>query len=88
MAKINLNIPAIGLDGKEAEGTNIGQTLAAVLAMSNAGDPLKYMHWAKKLYAGEELELDPSDLNTLQDFVLNCQQLTNLFKAQVLENTK
>ncbi|URM37130.1 hypothetical protein [Flavobacterium anhuiense] len=88
MAKLNLNAPVLDLDGKEIENTNIGKTLASALAGSSSGDPLKYMHWATKLHKGEPLELDPSDLSLLKDFVTANQGFTNLLKARILESIK
>ena len=82
--KIDLNKAITDLDGKEIEGSNLGKLVAQVLASSNKGDALKYMSWALKLHAGESLELDPSDAETLKNFVKDHEQLTILTKAQVL----
>jgi len=42
-------------------------------------------YWAQKFYAGEELDLDPTDLSILKSFVEGNEQLTVLAKAQILE---
>lgn len=85
MTKVNLNKAITDLDGKEIEGSNLGQLVAQMLASSNKGDALKYMSWALKLHAKEELELDPSDKETLKNFIKDHEQLTILSKAQMLE---
>jgi hypothetical protein len=43
------------------------------------------MAWALKMHAGESLELDPSDVETLKNFIKDHDQLTILSKAQMLE---
>ena len=84
MKKINLNKAITDLDGKDIEGSNLGKLVAQMLVSSSKGDALKYMAWALKLHAGESLELDPSDVETLKNFI-NHDQLTILSKAQMLE---
>lgn len=85
MTTINLNKPIKDLDGKEIEGSNLGQLVAQMLVTSTKGDALKYMSWAMKLHAKETLELDPSDKETLKNFIKDHEQLTILSKAQMLE---
>jgi len=82
--KIDMNKAIVGLDGKELEGSNLGQLIAQVLVQSNKGDALKLWHWAQKLYSKEELELDPSDLEILKNFIKESETLTILAKAQAL----
>jgi hypothetical protein len=83
--KIQLNKTLVGLDGKEIEGANMGKLLATILSGSNKGDAAKLWHWSVKLYAGEELDLDPSDSETLKNTIKESEQLTALSKAQMLE---
>lgn len=85
MKKVNLNKSIKDLDGNEIEGSNLGKLVAQMLVTSSKGDALKYMAWALKLHAGEPLELDPSDHETLRNFVKDHDQLTILSKAQMLE---
>jgi hypothetical protein len=85
MKKIDLNKAITDLDGKNIEGSNLGKLVAQMLVSSSKGDALKYMSWALKLHAGESLELDPSDVETLKNFVKDHDQLTILSKAQILE---
>jgi hypothetical protein len=85
MKKIDLNKAVTDLDGKEIEGSNLGKIVAQMLVSSSKGDALKYMAWALKLHAGESLELDPSDVETLKNFIKDHDQLTILSKAQMLE---
>ena len=42
-------------------------------------------YWAQKFYAGEEIDLDPTDLSILKSFIEGNEQLTVLAKAQILE---
>jgi uncharacterized protein YecA (UPF0149 family) len=85
MKKINLNKAITDLDGKDIEGSNLGKLVAQMLASATKGDALKFMSWALKLHAGESLELDPSDVETLKNFIKDHDQLTILSKAQILE---
>lgn len=85
MKTINLNKAITDLDGKDIEGSNLGKLVAQMLVSSSKGDALKYMAWALKLHAGESLELDPSDVETLKNFIKDHDQLTILSKAQMLE---
>ena len=84
--KINLNKALKDLSGKEMEGSNMGQLLSQILASaSEKQNAVKMYYWATKLYAGEELDLDPTDTGILKSFVENSEQLTVLAKAQILE---
>ena len=85
MKKINLNKAITDLDGNPIEGSNLGKLVAQMLVTSSKGDALKYMAWALKLHAGEEVELDPSDKETLKNFIKDHDQLTVLSKAQMLQ---
>jgi hypothetical protein len=82
--KINLNHNLLGLDGQEIADSNLGKLIANILATTNKGDAAKLWHWALKLHAGEELELDPTDVETLKNFIKENEQLTVLAKAQAL----
>ena len=84
--KINLNKSIVDLSGKEIEGSNLGQLLSKMLASASTKEnAVKMYYWAQKLYAGEELDLDPSDTSILKSFIENNEQLTVLAKAQILE---
>ena len=82
---INFNKNLLDLDGKEIEGANIGKIVAQTLVQSSKGDALKYWGWATKMNAGEELDLDKSDTETLKNFIKESETLTILTKAQALE---
>jgi len=75
----------LDLDGKEIEGANIGKIVAQTLVQSSKGDALKYWGWATKMNAGEELDLDKSDTETIKNFIKESETLTILTKAQALE---
>lgn len=83
--KVNLNTEVIDLNGEKVNGSNLGKTIAEHLAYSTSGDALKMMSWATKLYNGEELDLDPSDLGTFKEFIKNNNNLSVLIKSRVLE---
>ena len=84
--KINLNKQLKDLSGKEMEGANMGQLLSQILASASTKEnAVKMYYWATKLYAGEELDLDPTDTGVLKSFVESSEQLTVLAKAQILE---
>jgi hypothetical protein len=84
--KINLNKSIVDLSGKELEGSNLGQLVSQLLASSSSKEnTIKMYYWAQKFYAGEELDLDPTDLSILKSFIEGNEQLTVLAKAQILE---
>jgi hypothetical protein len=84
--KINLNKSIVDLSGKEIEESNLGQLVSQLLASSSSKEnTIKMYYWAQKLYAGEELDLDPTDLSILKSFIEGNEQLTILAKAQILE---
>lgn len=79
-----MNKAILGLDGKEIADSNIGQLIAQILVQGSKGDALKFWHWAQKLYKGEELDLDPTDTETLKNAIKDSESLTILSKAQAL----
>lgn len=86
---LNFNQTLKGLDGNsvkdnEGEDVSMGKLLSSQLASSNKGDALKLFTWAQKIYNGESLDLDPSDTQTLKDFIKSNDFLTVLAKAQLL----
>jgi len=84
--KINLNKSIVDLSGKEIEGSNLGQLVSQLLASSSSKEnTIKMYYWAQKLYAGEEIDLDPTDLSIFKSFIEGNEQLTVLAKAQILE---
>jgi hypothetical protein len=84
--KINLNKSIVDLSGKEIEGSNLGQLVSQLLASSSSKEnTIKMYYWAQKFYAGEEIDLDPTDLSILKSFIEGNEQLTVLAKAQILE---
>ena len=82
--KLDLNKKVIGLDGKEIEGTNLGQVVAQVIAQENKGDAVKKWYWATKLYGGEEIDLSPDDAAEFKEMIKNNEALTVMAKAQIL----
>lgn len=86
---LDFNQTLKGLDGQEVKGNegiaiSLGKLLSNQLANSNKGDALKLFTWAQKCYNGDPLDLDPSDISTLKDFIKKDEQMTVLAKAQLL----
>lgn len=87
---INFNKAALDLEGKEQKDSAgsvvmLGRILAQAMVNQSRGDALKYYDWGKKLYAGDPLNLDRSDIKTIKEFLEPNEQLTVLAKAQILE---
>lgn len=82
--KVNLNKNFLDLEGKEIAGNNMGKLVANILSQSTKGDSLKFWDWAIKLNAGKELDLDPSDYQTLKAFIENSETMFVQAKAQIL----
>ena len=82
--EITLNKDIIDLDGKAIPNSNMGKILANQLSQHKGGDALKLWDWAQKLYNGKKLDLDPSDLATLKNFVEHESGLPNITRAQIL----
>lgn len=86
---LDFNVALKGLDGKEIkdekdQSVTLGKLLANQIAFNGKGDALKLFNWAQKMYAGEALELDPTDTDVLKEVIKNNDQLTILAKAQLL----
>lgn len=86
---LDFNKPLKGLDGSEIKDetgkeVSLGKLLSGQLANSNKGDALKLFTWAQKCYNSQPLDLDPSDVATLKDFINANDNLTVLAKAQLL----
>lgn len=87
---LDFNVALLGLDGKPvqdetAQQITLGKMLANQIAFSGKGDALKLFGWAQKMYAGETLDLDATDTETLKTLVKDNEQLTILAKAQLLK---
>lgn len=86
---LDFNLPLKALDGtviKDGEkDLTLGRLLSGQLATASKGDALKLFTWAQKTYAGEKLDLDPSDTETLKQFVKDSETMTVLAKAQILQ---
>ena len=63
----------------------VGKLLASTLANTNKGNAMKYFGWAQKLWNCETINLDKADKKSLYEFIEQCDTLTNLGKAQILE---
>lgn len=82
--KLNLDKNFISLKG-EPMPEKMSDTLANLLAMSNVGKPAKMIAWAVNLINDGEIEIDKSDAILISDLIENSSNITNLAKAQLLE---
>jgi hypothetical protein len=82
--KLDLNFDLKDLAGNAIPEANCGKIVANALSQNAEGDALKYWGWATKLYNGEVLDLDASDVQTLKGFITTSKTLTVLLKGQVL----
>jgi hypothetical protein len=82
--KLYLNFDLKDLAGNPIPDANCGKAVATALSQNAEGDALKYWGWATKLYQGEVLDLDASDVQTLKGFITTSKTLTVLLKGQVL----
>jgi hypothetical protein len=64
---------------------SLGRMLAGIMVSQSKGDAIKFYDWAKKMYAGEVVNLDRSDVKIIREFVETNDQLTVLAKAQLFE---
>jgi len=93
--KYNFNVPFKGLDGKEvtqileadkpAEVLNLGKLLANRLMSVSEGNSLKLYDLSKRIFNGEEMNIDRSDRKMLIELIEKDKQISNLLKAQLLE---
>lgn len=83
--KLNLNYDLKTLDGVEIPNSSVSKLIANLLSQDTKSEPLKKWELAKKLYAGEIVELDTTDFNMLKTFVEQSEQMTVLAKGQILE---
>lgn len=86
MITIDLSTTIVDLAGTEiTPRESYGQAVANfVLARSSKGPAMKFMEWARKLYANEPLSLDGNDYVTFHDAVRDSEILTNFVKGPVL----
>lgn len=82
--KLNFNKALQDLDGSEVKNSNMGKVLANVLSQSSTGEPVKCWEMALKLFRGEEIEVDTTDKELLENMISSSKTLTNMGKAQLL----
>lgn len=83
--KINLTTYPKSLEGVEAKQTT-GQIIAHnVLANVAKGNAIRLMSWASKFHAGDDVELDSSDLELLTKLIEENEMTPNWIKASALE---
>lgn len=84
MKKVNFNVCFKDIEGNVMEQAHVGKSLGNALAGATKGDALKMWSMAQRIYAGEEIELDPSDLLMIKDFINTTDGFTAMAKAQLL----
>lgn len=79
----------MGLNGQPLEGENnhLGKILSNMLAYSSSGPFVKFMDWARDLYAGNPINVDRTDSDVLEAFIKE-SQLPNLTKEQLIDVIK
>lgn len=87
--KINLNVQVKDIEGEVLKDEVdkpllLNKVLAQHLSRKSDGDALKLFFWAKKLYEGEELDMDVSDLQMFKAAIQSLP-LFALVKGQALE---
>jgi valyl-tRNA synthetase len=85
MKTVNFKGNFKGIDGLDLEGAEMHKSLGNALAAATKGDAVKMWSLATRIYAGEDVDLDPSDLEMIKEFVKNNEGFTNLAKAQIIE---
>jgi hypothetical protein len=92
MKTLDLSETVKNLEGQELKDENgnaltFGHLLGQTLVTSNgeAGDPIKMFDWGHALYKTGKVEIDFSDLTTLETFVKNVKTLTILAKGPILK---
>jgi hypothetical protein len=88
--QLDFNKPMLTLERKPAKDqfdneVSLNKLLAGTLVGSNKGDATKLVFLAQKMYDGETLDVDKSDVEVLKNFINNSEQLTNLMKSQMIE---
>lgn len=85
---LDLDFKFMGLDGKELTKDTAAKALASALAGKTADiPPIKAMDWAHKLYNEGKIEIDRSDADLLEAFVLIApfnEAIGNLLKTPLL----
>lgn len=82
--KLNLDKQFVDLTGNPLP-RKMDDTLAATLAYSTYGEPDKMHKWAVNLANTGKIEVDGNDIRLLMNFIKRSPHLTNLAKAQLLE---
>lgn len=87
--KLNLNKVLYNLDGTpyQEAGKDIfmNEALAYNLVNGSKGDPMKFYDWGRELFKTGVLDLDRADFTLLKEFVKSLENVSILYKAQVLE---
>lgn len=81
---INLNKSLIDFENVVIPNSNMGKLVANVIVQETKGDAIKKFYIAQKLYNGDDVDLDPSDLQMLKSIVEDTESLTIIAKAQIL----
>lgn len=87
--KLSFEKPLLGIDGKEILDNNdplsMSKIVANLFANSQTQEPAKYVDWAIKIWNGQEIEVDRSDLEKIKTFITTHQGLSNLARVRILE---
>lgn len=90
MAKINLNIPLLDLNGNAVLEDNLKDTaflnkrVAEVFYYGQTRSPLKYNNWALKLYNGEEIEVNEHEMEEIKQVIEASSMIGNFVKVAAI----
>ncbi len=85
---IDFNVAIKGLDGKDLENKKLGQVVAELIiteTTAKGAAVIKLYGWGITLHAGDKLELDDSDWQTLHDLIGGTERMQVLLKAPALQ---
>lgn len=88
--KVSFNFIIKGLDGVELSGQpmfaiHAGMLLAnSIAGETKSNDIMRWMGWAQKLYAKQDIDVSDGERNELKEFIKSTQTLTLLCKEQLL----
>ncbi len=85
--RLNLDKNIIDLKGKPFND-KLSDILANALAYSTVGKPAKMLTWAVNLTNTGEINIEKSDATFLEEFIENNKFITNIAKAQLLEEIR
>lgn len=85
MIKVNFKFKFATLNGKVDPATETNKLIAETIAGGNTPHPQRMTEIARKIYNSGEVELVSEDEKLVREAILRAKGLTDLFKAQALD---